>query len=127
MITGERVTTANGGLHPTFQRHVAAYRLCAPLLPEGRETVRAEMRALPFADGSFQSVISVQSIEHVPDAGLGLAEVVRVQGQRLYDRRLRNARAEPRGGALEVGPEAFWRSEQRPALAVDLVAICDRD
>ena len=36
MITGERVTTAAGGFNPTFQRHVAAYRLCAPLLPAGR-------------------------------------------------------------------------------------------
>lgn len=32
MVTGERVTTAAGGFNPTFQRHVAAYRLCAPLL-----------------------------------------------------------------------------------------------
>jgi len=200
MITGERVTTANGGLHPTFQRHVAAYRLCAPLLPAGRvldlgcgtghsyrelsprpsvgvdldaaalagqdrETVRADMRALPLADGSFQSVISVQSIEHVHDAGLVLAEVVQVQSieispryraiyaderrdldrllhrdplrlrrlsprrprRRLYDWRPRNARAVPRAGVLEVGPEDFWLSEQRLALAVDLVAICDRD
>lgn len=35
MITGERVSVAEGGFNPTFQRHVAAYRLCAPLLPEG--------------------------------------------------------------------------------------------
>ena len=102
MITGERVTTDSGGFNPTYQRHVAAYRLCAPLLPAGRvldlgcgighsyrelaprdsigvdldagalagqerETVRADMRRLPFADRSFASVLSVQSIEHVPD------------------------------------------------------------
>jgi SAM-dependent methyltransferase len=113
MITGERVTTAQGGFNPTFQRHVAAYRLCAPLLPTGRvldlgcgighsyrelaprvsvgvdldpevlsgqdrETVAADMRRLPFADGSFASVISVQSIEHVPDPELVLSEVRRV-------------------------------------------------
>ena len=36
MVTGERVTTAAGNFNPTFQRHVAAYRLCAPLLPAGR-------------------------------------------------------------------------------------------
>jgi SAM-dependent methyltransferase len=35
MITGERVTTARAGFNPTFQRHVAAYKLCAPLLPDG--------------------------------------------------------------------------------------------
>jgi len=113
MITGERVTTAAAGFNPTFQRHVAAYRLCAPLLPDGcvldlgcgvghsyrelsprrsvgvdrdfgalvaqdRETVHADMRWLPLADASFASVVSVQSIEHVPDPERVLAEVVRV-------------------------------------------------
>ena len=36
------------------------------------------MRALPFGDASFASVLSVQSIEHVPDPERVLAEVVRV-------------------------------------------------
>ena len=35
-VSGERVTTAGGGFNPTWQRHVAAYALCAPLLPPGR-------------------------------------------------------------------------------------------
>jgi SAM-dependent methyltransferase len=35
-ITGERVSAPTAGFNPTFQRHVAAYRLCAPLLPDGR-------------------------------------------------------------------------------------------
>jgi SAM-dependent methyltransferase len=35
-VTGERVTTAAGGFNPTWQRHVAAYALCAPLLPGGK-------------------------------------------------------------------------------------------
>ena len=35
-VTGERVTTPAGGFNPTWQRHVAAYELCAALLPEGR-------------------------------------------------------------------------------------------
>lgn len=115
MVTGERVTTAAGGFNPTFQRHVAAYRLCAPLLrgPSGRvldlgcgaghsfaelapresvgvdadaaalrgqtrETVVADMRALPFADGSFASVLAVQSIEHVGDPERVVAEARRV-------------------------------------------------
>ena len=112
-ITGERVMTPEGGFNPTWQRHVAAYRVCALLLPPGRlldlgcgvghsyellapretvgvdldpealagqdrETRVADMRALPFADGAFASVLSVQSIEHVPDPGRALAEVVRV-------------------------------------------------
>jgi SAM-dependent methyltransferase len=36
------------------------------------------MRALPLPDSSFASVLSVQSIEHVPDPERVLAEVVRV-------------------------------------------------
>lgn len=115
-VTGERVTTAERGFNPTWQRHVAAYALCAPLLPAGRvldlgcgvghsfrelapretvgvdldagalagqdrETVRADMRALPFAAGSFASVLAVQSIEHVPDAARVLAEARRVLEQ----------------------------------------------
>jgi SAM-dependent methyltransferase len=113
VVTGERVVTAEGGFNPSFQRHVATYRLCAPLLPPGRvldlgcgighsisalapresvgldrsadaiagqerETVLADMRELPFADGSFASVLAVHSIEHVPDARRVLEEIVRV-------------------------------------------------
>lgn len=112
-ITGERVSVPTGGFNPTFQRHVAAYRLCAPLLPDGRvldlgcgvghsyheldprpsvgvdldpaalagqdrETHVADMRRLPFGDGAFDSVISVQAIEHVPDPDAVLREVLRV-------------------------------------------------
>ncbi len=113
VVTGERVVTAEGGFNPTYQRHVATYRLCAPLLPPGRvldlgcgtghsfheldpresvgvdldaaalegqdrETHVADMRDLPFAAASFASVLAVQSVEHVPDAGRVVDEVVRV-------------------------------------------------
>jgi SAM-dependent methyltransferase len=113
LITGERVTTPEGGFNPSFQRHRAEYRLCAGLLGPGRvldlgcgtghswsellpretvgvdiepaalagqerETHRADMRALPFGADSFASVVSIQSIEHVPDPERVLAEVARV-------------------------------------------------
>jgi SAM-dependent methyltransferase len=113
VITGERVTTAQGGFNPSFQRHRAEYRLCASLLGPGtvldvgcgighsyeelapresvgvdvdgaalagqqRETHVADMRELPFPDGRFGSVVSIQSIEHVPDPERVLAEVRRV-------------------------------------------------
>ena len=112
-VTGERVVTSAGGFNPTWQRHVAAYALCARFLPQGRvadlgcgvghsfdrlapretvgvdldpralegqprETVVADMRELPFADGEFDGVIAVQSIEHVPDADPALAEAARI-------------------------------------------------
>lgn len=112
-ITGERVVSPAGGFNPTWQRHVAAYALCEPLLEPGRvldvgcgvghsyhrlapretvgvdvdagalagqdrETVVADMRALPFADESFPSIIAVQSIEHVPDPARAVAEAARV-------------------------------------------------
>jgi SAM-dependent methyltransferase len=113
VVSGERVSTAEGGFNPSFQRHRAIYRLSAPLIGPGRvldlgcgtghsfdelapretvgvdvsepalrgqqrETHVADMRRLPFADGSFQAVISSHSIEHVPDPDAVLAEVVRV-------------------------------------------------
>jgi SAM-dependent methyltransferase len=45
---------------------------------QGRETVVADMRVLPIASGAFSSVLSVQSLEHVPDPERVLAEVARV-------------------------------------------------
>ena len=48
------------------------------LAGQERETVVADMRALPFPDGSFASVLSVQSLEHVPDPERVLSEVARV-------------------------------------------------
>ena len=113
-VTGERVTTPEGGFNPTWQRHVAAYRAAAGLLPpespvldlgcgvghsfallapretvgvdldaaaltgQDRRTVVADMRALPFGDGEFASVLSVQSLEHVPDPEAVLREAARV-------------------------------------------------
>jgi SAM-dependent methyltransferase len=35
LVTGERVASPAGAFNPTFQRHVAAYRGVAPLLPQG--------------------------------------------------------------------------------------------
>lgn len=70
------------------------------LAGQQRETHVADMRALPFADGSFASVLSVQSIEHVPDPERVLAEVARV--------------LEPRGVAVFVTPNrlTFGRPDE---------------
>jgi SAM-dependent methyltransferase len=67
-----------------------SYRLLAPretvgldvaaeaLAGQRRQTVVADMRDLPFPPATFASVVSVQSIEHVPDPARVLAEVRRV-------------------------------------------------
>jgi len=111
-MTGERVVTAAGGHNPTWQRHVAAYRLIADMLPAGRvldlgcgvghsyrlldrdtigidldivaltgqarPTARADMRRIPLRDGAVASLVSVQSVEHVPDPHRVLLEAARV-------------------------------------------------
>ena len=156
-VTGERVTTPEGGFKPTWERHVAAYSYCAGLLPPGhlldlgcgighsyrllaprtsvgvdidpavlegqdRETAVADMRNLPFADASFASVLSVQSIEHVPDPERVLAEVRRV--------------LEPGGTAIFVTPnrltfgrpyeiiDPYHYVEYDPSQLRDLCAGC---
>ncbi|HWH10931.1 MAG TPA: class I SAM-dependent methyltransferase [Solirubrobacteraceae bacterium] len=63
------------------------------LAGQQRVTVLADMRSLPFPPASFASVLSVHSIEHVPDAGVVVAEVVRV--------------LEPGGTAVFVTPNRF--------------------
>ena len=45
---------------------------------QDRETVVADMRDLPFESGRFASVLSVHSLEHVPDPERVVSEVARV-------------------------------------------------
>ena len=67
---------------------------------QDRPTVLADMRDLPFPDASFASVLSVQSLEHVPDPWRVVAEVARV--------------LEPGGTALFVTPNrlTFGRPDE---------------
>jgi SAM-dependent methyltransferase len=53
---------------------VDAYSLAG----QDRDTVVADMRALPFEDQSFESVIASHSVEHVPDPERAVAEAARV-------------------------------------------------
>jgi SAM-dependent methyltransferase len=48
------------------------------LAGQSRETVVADMRRLPLADGSYDGAVAVHSIEHVPDPGGALAEAARI-------------------------------------------------
>lgn len=45
------------------------------LVGQGRPTVRADMRALPFRRGGFGAVACIHAIEHVPDPERVVAEV----------------------------------------------------
>jgi SAM-dependent methyltransferase len=45
---------------------------------QDRPTLVADMRRLPLADGEFPSVVSIHSVEHVPDPERVVAEVARV-------------------------------------------------
>ena len=57
---------------------VGVDRDAASLAGQARETVVADMRSLPFAAASFDSVACMHAIEHVPDPQAVLAEAVRV-------------------------------------------------
>lgn len=48
------------------------------LQEQDRETVRADMRRLPFRDRSFGSVMCIHAIEHVPDPERVITETARV-------------------------------------------------
>jgi SAM-dependent methyltransferase len=57
---------------------VGVDREAAALAGQPRETVVADMRELPFDDGSFSSIVCSHAIEHVPDPEALLAEAARV-------------------------------------------------
>lgn len=48
------------------------------LVGQQRSTVTSDIRQLPFADGSFDSVVCIHAIEHVPDPDPVIAESRRV-------------------------------------------------
>jgi len=70
------------------------------LVGQERETRAADMRSLPFGDAEFASVLSVHSLEHVPDPERVLAEAARV--------------LEPAGVAVFVTPNrlTFARADE---------------
>ena len=83
LLPAGRVLDLGCGIGHSYERLAPRETVGVDLEPgvlrdQARETHAADMRALPFAPGSFASVLSVHSIEHVPDPARVLAEVVRV-------------------------------------------------
>jgi len=73
---------------------------------------RADFRAgdllsLPFSDGGFGSVVCTDVIQHLPELGPPLAEMLRVASEHVF-LLLPLARAESRSG----GGEVAWADEQ---------------
>jgi SAM-dependent methyltransferase len=83
----------------------------AALAGQARETVVADMRALPFEDSSFAAIVAIQSIEHVPDPERAIAEAARVLG--------------PDGVAAFVTPNRLTLG--RPDEIIDPYHYCEYD
>ena len=95
VITGERVTTAQGGFNPSFQRHRAEYRLSATLLGPGRvldlgcgtghsyellaprETVGVDVEAAALAGQARET--HVADMRGLPFSDASFASVVAIQ------------------------------------------------
>jgi SAM-dependent methyltransferase len=93
-VTGERVSTRADGFNPTWQRHVAAYGLCAPMLPPGkaldlgcgvghsfellgRETVGLDVDPAVLAGQNRETVAA--DMAHLPFPDASFASVLSVQ------------------------------------------------
>jgi len=77
IITGERVTTAQGGFNPSFQRHRAEYRLSASLLPDGK-VLEISVPVAPAGSGGavfdvFGRVVGIATTPHSYGANLSIA------------------------------------------------------
>jgi SAM-dependent methyltransferase len=135
-VTGERVTTPEGGFKPTWERHVAAYAAAAELLPsngsvldvgcgaghsyhllEPRETVGVDVAADVLQGQQRRTIVADMRDLPLPDAGF--ASYLAVQSiEHVPDagRALAEARRvlEPGGTAMFVTPNrlTFGRPDE---------------
>ncbi len=135
LVTGERVVTAEGGFNPTYQRHVATYRLCAALLPLGRvldlgcgtghsfaelaprETVGVDLSAAALGGQDRETVVA--DMRELPFDDASFASVLGVQSiehvpdpERVLEQVVRVL--EPGGTAVFVTPNRlqFARADE---------------
>jgi SAM-dependent methyltransferase len=135
-VTGERVSTPEGGFKPTWERHVAAYAAAAELLPregpvldlgcgvghsyhllEPRETVGVDVAADALAGQQRRTIVADMGALPLPDASFAsLVSVQSIEHVRNAERALAEARRvlEPGGTAIFVTPNrlTFGRADE---------------
>ena len=135
IITGERVTTGEGGFNPSFQRHRAEYRLSATLLGPGRvldlgcgtghsytelaprETVGVDIEPAALADQDRDTrVADMRSLPFGPDSFASVLAIQSIEHVPDADTMLAEvARVlEPGGRAIFVTPNrlTFGRPDE---------------
>lgn len=55
-----------------------AVRRAQQLIADAGEAIVADIQAIPFPDDHFDLVVSLETLEHIPDVGAGVRELVRV-------------------------------------------------
>jgi SAM-dependent methyltransferase len=135
-VTGERVSTPEGGFRPTWERHVAAYAAAAELLPPGgtvldvgcgvghsyhllepRETVGVDVAADALAGQQRRTIVADMRELPLPDASFAsFLSVQSIEHVRHPERVLAEARRvlEPGGTAVFVTPNrlTFGRPDE---------------
>jgi SAM-dependent methyltransferase len=154
-VTGERVTTAKGGFNPTWQRHVAAYKLCERFLPVGRvldlgcgvghsyellaprETVGVDLDAGALAGQARETVVADMRDLPFPDHSFGSVLAVQsIEHVREADEVLAEAARvlEPGGVTVIVTPNRLTFGHPDEIIdpyhyveydAAELLALCE--
>jgi SAM-dependent methyltransferase len=84
------------------------------------EFLQGDLERLPFADGSFDVVVSSHVIEHLPDPAAGLAELRRVTRDRALI--AMPTCLNPAAWAL-LGGDTYWTLRRRSLVAVPIGAL----